>query len=102
MAYAGQMPRLWKLRDLQSEGGVSPGDLLVEFSQITFATVTTASLPTVFADGNVIGVWMSKVSGGTGTLVCPHTVTTGAMTITNSVTTSTDVVDVMVVGRLQV
>ena len=102
MAYAGQMPRMWKLRDLQSEGGVSPGDLLVEFSQITFATVTTASVPTVFADGNVIGVWMTKQSSSTGTLVCPLTVTTGALTITNSITTTTDVVNVMVVGRLQV
>ena len=106
MAYGGQMPKLWKLRDLQTEGGASPGDLLVEFSIITFATATTATVNTVFADGNIVAMQMTKLSGGTGTLTCPFStagaVSSGALTITNSVTTSTDVVSVMVVGRLQV
>ncbi len=102
MAYAGQMPRMWKLRSLQSEGGVSSGDLLVEFSQVTFATVTTVAVPTNFADGDIVNVQLTKVSGGTGVLTVPHTVTSGELVITNSVTTSQDVVDVMVVGKLQV
>jgi len=95
-------PRLWKLRDYQVESGVSPSDLLVEFSQVTFATVTTATVATNFTGGNVINVQMSKVSGGAGVLTCPHTVTTGYLTITNSITTSQDVVDIVVVGRLQI
>jgi hypothetical protein len=101
MAYGGQMPRLFKLRGLQDEGGVGGSDLLIELVQVTFATVTTVSVPTVFADGNVIAVFPARVSG-TGTYTIPKTVTTGAMVMTNTVTTSTDVVDVMIIGRLQV
>jgi len=101
MSYGGQMPRLFRLDNLQDKGGYGGNDLLIELVQVTFATVTTASVPTVFADGNIIAVFATRVSG-TGTYTIPKTVTTGALTMTNTVTTSTDVVDVMIIGRLQV
>jgi len=104
MAYNGQMPRLWRWDNLQDKGGVGGGDVLVELSQITFATTTTASVPTVFADGNILAVFVSRISG-TGTYTIPivaGSVSSGALTMTNTVTNSTDVVSVMVIGRLQV
>jgi hypothetical protein len=101
MAYNGQMPRLWRWDNLQDKGGVGGGDVLMELVNVTFATTTTASVPTVFADGNVLAVFVSRVSG-TGTYTVPKTVASAALTMTNTITNSTDVVDVMIIGRLQV
>ena len=106
MAYGGTAPRLWTLRDFQTDGCVSTSDLLVEISLLTFATVTTVACPTVFADGNIVAMSIMKLSSSTGTLTCPFStagaVSSGVLTITNSITTTQDVISVMVVGRLQV
>jgi hypothetical protein len=101
MAYAGAMPRAWKLRSLQDEGGVGGSDLLMELVNVTFATTTTVSVPTIFADGNIIAVFATRVSG-TGTYTIAKTVASSALTMTNLITNTTDVVDVMIIGRLQV
>jgi hypothetical protein len=101
MAYEGQMPRLFRLDNLQDRGGYGGNDLLIELVQVTYATVTTVSVPTVFANGNIIAVFATRVSGS-GTYTIPKTVASSALTMTNTVTTSTDVVDVMIIGRLQV
>jgi hypothetical protein len=102
MATAVTMPRMWKLRDLQVEGGVSSNDLLLEISDVTFATTTTASVPTAFANGQVLGIFIGKQTSSAIYYTAAKTVTTAAVVVTSSVTNCTETVTVMVLGKAQV
>lgn len=91
--------RSWVLRDYMSEQGLHPTDLLVEFSTVTFAAATY-ELPTKFVTGNVVAIFIGKItSSAIYYMSTDKTVTTGCLTITAS-GSSTEAVDVMVVGRV--
>jgi hypothetical protein len=102
MATAVTMPRMWKLRDLQVEGGLSSNDLLLEISDVTFATATTATVVTAFANGRVLGVFFAKQATSAIQYSTDKVVASGALTITSTVTNSAETITVMVLGRAQV
>jgi len=93
---------MWKLRSLQAESGTSPDDLLVEITAITFATTTSCSLPTKFADGNIIAVIPCKRSASAVLYSSTKAVSDGEITITSSVTNCAETIDVVVIGRLEI
>lgn len=105
----GNYPRMWKLRSLQVESGASGDDLLVEINQVTFATTTAATVATGFSNGQVVDVIVSQANTAGGVsataYTCSGAVTAGTpnyITITSNITNSTDTVNVMVIGKLDI
>ena len=95
------MPRMWALRDLRTQGGLSPDDLLVEITEVTFATTASTTVTTTFADGQIIAVLFGKLTSSAIQYSTSKTVTTATITVT-ATTTSAEVVSVVVIGKSQI
>lgn len=93
------------LRKWASEQGLHPSDLLVEVNYVSGVAASTGTIPTSFANGDVIAViaTFNVLTTMTTTIKIPLTVTSGALTWTTSANLlMTDRFSVIVIARTQV
>lgn len=92
---------VFRLAQLESHQGLSPGDLLVEVKQVTLVA-GTLEVPTIFDNGRILGVLITQndtaAINATETFATDMIVTSGAITV-NGKTASTATVTVVIIGR---